>query len=111
MITQEKFKEYIENYQEQMKLDNRISDGLEELCGCYVFFNCENKIYGDYLEVLAQAMNDKTDLISWWLFEDVQHKITSKDGKLEWDLKTVDDLYLYLTDRLEPVKLIKKERT
>jgi hypothetical protein len=55
---------------------------------------------------------DGLDLISWWLYEDVDHKIyESDDNAPEWfwsdekidrkviaDLNNIDDLYDYLTE-------------
>lgn len=45
---------------------------------------------------------DGLDLISWWLYEDVDHKIYDGyeriDSEVIADLNNIDDLYKYLTE-------------
>lgn len=43
-------------------------------------------------------MHDDSELIEWWLFEDVQKKVWLNDGT-EVDLKTAEQLYEFLVEQ------------
>ena len=108
MITQQKFKQYIEDYKYRAQQDDKIGALLEELCGTWVFFNCENKVHSNFLDLLAKSMGDENDLIDWWIFEDVEKYIYSQDDKCYWDLTTIDNLWLYLNNKLKSKKMTKE---
>jgi hypothetical protein len=49
--------------------------------------------------------DDGLDLISWWMYEDADHKIYAESqeeemahGEVIADLNDIDDLYVYLTE-------------
>ena len=108
MMTREKFKELIYDLEE-------YNDFIDELYKLKIdVYECK---YVDYAGVFFDELmksefgTDGLDLISWWLYEDVDHKIYEKaDGSPGWcypddennrkviaDLNNIDDLYDYLT--------------
>jgi len=99
MITKEMFIKYINTIKEQGKIDNDIDKALGKVCGSYVMYNTENKIYGAFNELLRTVMNDKGDYISWWLYENVEKIVWEKDKT--WHLDTVEDLYDFLIENEE----------
>lgn len=108
MMTREKFKEMIYNIEE-------YNDFVDELYKLKIdIYNCKYTEYaGIFFDELMKSEfgEDGLDLISWWLYEEVDHKIyETEDGQKEWyyspekiegeviaDLTNIDDLYDYLT--------------
>lgn len=108
MMTREKFRELIYNLEE-------YNDFIDELYKLNIdVYECK---YVDYAGIFFDELmksefgEDGLGLISWWLYEDVDHKIyESTDETKEWyypeeeihgnviaDLNNIDDLYDYLT--------------
>ena len=101
MMTREKFKEMIYNIEE-------YNDFVDELYKLKIdIYNCK---YTDYAGIFfAELMKSEfgeegLDLVSWWLYEDVDHKIYAANqedemlhGEVIADLNNIDDLYDYLT--------------
>lgn len=61
-------------------------------------FNIENEI----VELLKLNLNDKDDIIGWWLYEDVKKIIYGKT--INYDLTDIKDLYYFLIGELDKVK-------
>lgn len=97
MMTREKFKDLVY----QMLEHNEFYDKLYEL-GIDTI-NCK---YMETAGVMFDALmlsefgEDGADLISWWMYEDVDHVIYdgSDREKVIADLNNIDDLYDYLTE-------------
>lgn len=102
MMTREKFKDLVY----QMLEHNEFYDKLYEL-GIDAI-NCKYlETAGIMFDALMQSEFGKegTDLISWWMYEDVDHKIYAANqeeemlhGEVIADLNNIDDLYDYLTE-------------
>lgn len=85
---------------------NEFSDKLYEL-GIDVI-NCKPVEYaGIFFDELMRAEfgADGLDLVSWWMYEDVDHKIYAANqeeemihGEVIADLNNIDDLYDYLAE-------------
>ena len=100
-MTREKFKEMVYNIEE-------YNDFVEELYKLKIdVYNCK---YTDYAGIFFDELmksefgEDGLDLITWWLYEDVDHKIYAANqeeemlhGEVIADLNNIDDLYDYLT--------------
>lgn len=110
MMTREKFKDLIYKMQESNEFYDKLYDlGIDTI-------NCKYLEYaGIFFDELMRSHfgDDGLDLISWWLYEDVDHKIyAAGDGEgRDWffkdekpdrdviaDLNDIDDLYDYLAE-------------
>ena len=115
MITREKFKDMMYKMQESNEFYDKLYDlGIDAI-------NCKYLEYaGIFFDELMRSQfgDDGLDLISWWLYEDVDHKIYASvdredaDGEArDWffkdekpdldviaDLNNIDDLYDYLVE-------------
>jgi len=97
MITREKFKDLVY----KMLGINEFYDKLYEL-GIDIT-ECKYMdaagIFFDEL-MIHEFGEDGMDLISWWLYEDVDHVLyeDESEGKPVADLNNIDDLYTYLTE-------------
>lgn len=109
MLTKEKFKDLVYKMQEHNDFYDKLYDlGIDAI-------NCKYLEYaGIFFDELMKSEfgEDGLDLVSWWLYEDVDHCIyeayegEKKDfylpyeevphGKLIADLNEIDDLYDYL---------------
>ena len=102
MMTREKFKEMIYNIEE-------YNDFVDELYKLKIdIYNCKYTEYaGIFFDELMKSEfgEEGLDLVSWWLYEDVDHKIYAANqeeemlhGEVIADLNNIDDLYDYLTN-------------
>lgn len=96
-MTREKFKEMVYNIEE-------YNDFVDELYKLKIdIYNCK---YTDYAGIFFDELmksefgEEGLDLISWWLYEDVDHLIYDGVDKerVIADLNNIDDLYDYLTE-------------
>ncbi len=94
MISKEIFLKIVTLIKEQDAIDEEVSKALEKVCGSWVMFNTDNKKYDALLLILKETIKDSDDLISWFLYEDVDKKIWLKDGT-EIDVSTPELLYDY----------------
>ena len=110
MITKEKFKELIGKIQEYNKFIDKLYDEFK-----IDAYDCR---YTDYPAVFFDELikglfgTEGLDLVSWWLFEEVDHKIYQNEevrgkyfysdeeaeGEVVEDVNDVDDLYDYLVE-------------
>lgn len=108
MMTKERFKELIHLMLEHNEFYDKLYDlGIDAI-------NCKYlETAGIFFDELMKSEfgEDGLDLVSWWLYEDVDHKIyESTEETKEWyypgeeihgkviaDLNNIDDLYDYLT--------------
>ncbi len=74
MISKEIFLKIVTLIKEQDAIDEEVSKALEKVCGSWVMFNTDNKKYDALLLILKETIKDSDDLISWFLYEDVDKK-------------------------------------
>lgn len=102
-ITLELFKEVIDTIKKTDEKQQQLTKAIEStLCtNSYCFVNICSEVSYMLIKLLTECMNiaDK-DLISWWLYEDVNKVIWLKDGT-EFNVESVEDLYRYITEVLE----------
>lgn len=110
MITREKFKDLIYKMQETNEFYDKLYDlGIDTI-------NCKYFEYaGIFFDELMRSQfgEDGLDLVTWWLYEDVDHKIyaAGDNEDRDWfledekpnrdviaDLNNIDDLYDYLVN-------------
>lgn len=109
MMTKERFKELVYMMLEHNEFYDKLYDlGIDAINCKYletagVFFD----------EIMKSNFGEEgADLVSWWMYEDVDHKLYESTGKeKEWyypgeenhgkviaDLNNIDDLYTYLAE-------------
>lgn len=98
MISKELFCSVIDKIQKQDKKINKFNKALSDICDGYPIFDAENLYLSALLDILHSEMNDDTDVIDWWLWENVDKKIGVKvRGEYVWFLiDTPQKLYDYL---------------
>lgn len=59
-----------------------------------------NGLVFEIIDMINENMkiNQDDDLIEWWLYEDVNKVIYDINGKIEKEVKTVEQLYDYIVD-------------
>lgn len=77
---------------------------------CVIFCKCRkrdvfgvnNKFYDAAMLVLKEAVNDKYDYISWWLYEgEPDYKVWSSDNTEEWNLTEPEALYDFIVNECQ----------
>ena len=94
MLTKETFVGAINKIRKHEELMER----LDSVCSPSLDFG--NLHLQALLEVLKDAMNDKHDYISWWLYEGTDQTVSwEEDGQsVTVELKDADALYDYLVE-------------
>ena len=95
MISLELFKDVIANIQEQEIIDLKVSKSLELISDSWVMINTKNKEYESLRDILKEIFNDVSDMIGWWLYEDVMKVVYI--NKKEVSVRSVEELYTVLT--------------
>ena len=94
MISKEMFKKVVEEYREQDKIDNEIDKALQKVCGSWVCFQTENRIYEVIIDMMEEMFHDECGMIFYFI---VEGKITLYDEKdKKTVIKTPEKLYDYL---------------
>ena len=112
MITKECFVNFINKYKEFESAIERISNVISGRKYSIDLFESDwYEAVGCMLDTFLQShfTDDGMDIITWWLFEDVEHTIwhnvepTLFDDitELQYDLETLDDLWDYLVEYKE----------
>ncbi len=102
MMTKERFKDLVYMMLEHNELYDKLYDlGIDTI-------NCKYlETAGVFFDELMRTEFgvDGADLVSWWMYEDVDHKIYAANqeeeilhGEVIADLNNIDDLYTYLTE-------------
>lgn len=116
MLSKESFKKFINNYQEFEEAFDRIEEAL--LGRKYASNLYESDWYeavGGMLDSFLEShfTEDGADLVSWWLFEDVDKVIYEKPQQLDFfdefkegedkvvPVKTIDELWNYMEKNKE----------
>lgn len=61
-----------------------------------------NYFYDAAMLVLKEAVNDKYDYISWWLYEgEPDYKVWSSDNTEEWNLTEPEALYDFIVNECQ----------
>lgn len=107
MIEKKEFIKFIRAYQEFLEGTDRLSEAITgsktHLC---IFETDWGEAVGRMLDAFLDShfTNVGIDAITWWLFEDVDHKIWQTvdpdlfNGKseIEYDVNDIEDLWKYL---------------
>lgn len=100
MLTRKTFVEAIGN----IKKHEELMDKIDEVCREFGDFR-PSLDFGDLhlhalLDVLKEAMDDRYDNISWWLYEKADPIVSWEENgqEITRDLSDVDSLYDYLVE-------------
>ena len=99
MIAFELFDKILTAIKEQDKVDQDVSDALELVCDSWVMFNTKNKKYEVLGDLLKTVMQDESDYIGWWLYEDVKKVVWVDKKKI--DVSTTRKLYDFLVKNIK----------
>lgn len=112
MISKELFCQTIADIQAQDMRMNEFGDALNKICDTSVVLDVNNLYLTALLRILKEELNDRADIIQWWLYEDVRKCIwyDFQDGsRMRYDMPTAETLYDYLTIPFEKLNLVKEE--
>jgi len=102
MISKDIFCKALKLIQEQESTDEAFSKALQNVGDGHFVFGVKNKYLEALLLVISEAMNDKNDYISWWLYEATDSfEVSLSDGSKKWCLKEPENLYDFLIDECE----------
>ena len=98
MISRELFVESLARIRKQETRCQEFTDALAKFCDGHPLFDVNNQYLFALLQLLEELMNDRSDLISWWLYEDVEHVVYVKEDGEEraYNLEEPDALYNFL---------------
>ena len=98
MITKQMFCTALQMLKEQEAIDDEFGKALQMVGNGHFVFGTENKCREALLLVLKEAVNDKFDYISWWLYEGApDYEIWTADESKKCVLKEPEVLYDYIT--------------
>lgn len=113
-ISKELFVKTMEKIQNGFRKKHEASDAIEKIIDGYAIISITDDFENALIELLEDVCDDKSETISWWLYETkseffpygVERKIwiqpehkNNKTGKeIEIDLSTPEKLYDYLCE-------------
>ena len=107
MITKEEFIKFITEYKNFEEAIDRIDKAVSGRNWGLNLFECDwyNSV-GIMLDTFLDShfTNDGYDLVTWWLFEDVDHIITqtvtsdlfNEKSEIEYNVNDIEDLWNYM---------------
>lgn len=102
MITKETFVKALQLIQEQQEINHQFAKALDLVGDGHYVFGVNNKFYDAAMLVLKEAVNDKYDYISWWLYEgEPDYKVWSSDNTEEWNLTEPEALYDFIVNECQ----------
>lgn len=102
MITKETFVKALQLIQEQQEINHQFAKALDLVGDGHYVFGVNNKFYDAAVLVLKEAVNDKYDYISWWLYEgEPDYKVWSSDNTEEWNLTEPEALYDFIVNECQ----------
>lgn len=102
MITKETFVKALQLIQEQQEINHQFAKALDLVGDGHYVFGVNNKFYDAAMLVLKEAVNDKYDYISWWLYEgEPDYKVLSSDNTEEWNLTEPEALYDFIVNECQ----------
>ena len=113
MITKDEFIQFIESYQEFDSAVERISKAIvgKHSWSIDLFESDWFMAVGKMLDIFLKShfTDDGVDMITWWMFEDVDHIVWQQveptlfddTEEIKYNLKTIDDLWDYLMEYKE----------
>lgn len=99
MLTKERFKDLVYMMFKHNELYDKLHDLGIDVVECE-YLEIADVFFSELMK--AEFGEEGLDLISWWMYEDVDHKLYepgSEGKKVIADLNNIEDLYDYLTDQ------------
>lgn len=100
------FKQILSAIKQHEEANRKLTD-LVVSKDCTGFCSFGEELVTYLILLLAKAMNDKYDYISWWLWETSSYHVW--DETYEYDLEDPKDLYYFLKGDYTKVKKRKKD--
>ena len=94
-LSKETFCTALRMIKEQDEINEQVAAALGQVSDCTVF-GSGNKWLEALEMVLKEAVNDRYDYISWWLYDTSDYRVWPEDESKEWDLKEPEALYGFI---------------
>lgn len=102
-IGRKQFVNILESIQKGLEKRDKFSDAMEEISDSYFVCELGNEWLHSTIVLLEKAVKDKSETISWWLWEDVEkviyippeHPDNPFGKELKVKVDTPDRLYSY----------------
>ena len=102
MLDKETFCKALSLIKAQEETDRKVTDALQLVGDGHFVFGTDNKYLEALLLVLKEAMGDKYDYISWWLYDATEdYRVWSEDESKEWLLKEPAALYDFIRNECQ----------
>ncbi len=101
MLTLEQFKASIEAIQRQETKELAVADALYSILDGRFVPVFADEVVLQLVALLEKCMQDKGEVISWWIWEDTDKRVWDKDGNVIANLDTIEALYNYLKEGLK----------
>ena len=95
MLSKELFCKALKMIMNQEETDIAFSDALQQVGNGTFLYGSDNQYRKAALLLLAEAVGDRYDYISWWLYEGAPDYEVSDDTHT-WHLKEPEDLYEFI---------------
>lgn len=102
MLSKKTFCEALRKIQAQRKRDAQFSEALNLVGDGHFVFEGGPQLLSALLNVLEEAVNDKYDYISWWIYDAApDYELWTEDEKTKWCLKEPEALYDFIRDECQ----------
>ena len=102
MLSKKTFCEALRKIQAQRKRDAQFSEALNLVGDGHFVFEGGPQLLSALLNVLEEAVNDKYDYISWWIYDAApDYEVGTEDEKTKWCLKEPEALYDFIRDECQ----------
>ena len=110
MLSRKSFVSALEAIQENERIIRDAEKVLSPLCVLSASLDFSKLYHEALMRILVETMQDKSEWISWWLYEDVEKTISWKENgeEISRDVTTADALYDFLVNEIEEKAKIKQ---
>lgn len=99
MLTKEQFCEVIDLIKKQREADDKFYDGMQmAFPDSYPPMLPNDNLWSALMKSLSYAMNDTTEFIEWWVFEDnMEGRLAVTDDTGEYAFHNAEEFYEYFS--------------
>lgn len=107
VISKESFCKVMGYIKEQQEIDEKVGQALELVCDNMIVYGTENGYLKALVKILKELFDDRSDIIEWWLYEDVEKNIYYDNKTI--NVETADKLYDFLIEDMAYYKMKDEE--
>jgi hypothetical protein len=91
------FTQYMQQIQNFHSQQETVSDIIEKISDGWCIITIGNQLVEIIINLINKTLHiQDTELLSWWLYEDVDKIIYENDDETEVSVRTLDELYEYI---------------